>query len=102
MTKIRLSISLEPEEAELIRTAAAARHQDLSAFLATAGLVQAAREQRITQTYAEIDRAIAEAEAEAANQPWPADNLSSAESEQVRREIAAARARAARMRSSAA
>ena len=102
VTKMRLSVSVESEHADLIRAAAAEGGQDISAFLVTAGLAEAARRQRIAAAFADIDQAIAAAEAEAEHLVWPTEDLATDEAEQVRRHIAVARATAARVRGSAA
>jgi uncharacterized protein (DUF1778 family) len=99
MAKIRISISLEPADAERIKAAAAEGGQDVSAFLVSAALVEATHRERVAAAFADIDAAIARAEAEAEALDWPPDSdLTPEESERIEREIAAARARAAAIR----
>jgi uncharacterized protein (DUF1778 family) len=104
MAKIRISISLEPEDAELIKTVAAENGLDVSAFLVMAGRKEAARLARIAEAFADIDAAIASAEAEAETLAWPPESdLDADEVARIEAEIAAARAKsAARRRGTAA
>ncbi|MEV0118123.1 hypothetical protein AB0H77_33600 [Streptomyces sp. NPDC050844] len=99
MAKTRISISLEPGDAELIRAVAAQHGLDVSAFLVAAGRKEAFRLARLAESFAEIDAAIAEAEAEAEELDWPPNG--DAEPDEVARvqaEIAAARAESAARR----
>jgi uncharacterized protein (DUF1778 family) len=72
MAKTRFSISLDPEQAERIRTAAAEGGQELSAFLLSAGLVEAARRERAARACSDTDGAIAAAERAAEEIDWSA------------------------------
>jgi hypothetical protein len=99
MAKTRISISLDPDQAEKIKAAAAEGGQDVSAYMVSAALSEAARRARITAAFADIDAAIAAAEGEAETLQWPpAEEVAPEEAERVRQEIAAARARAAAAR----
>jgi uncharacterized protein (DUF1778 family) len=100
VVKTRISISLEPDQAERIKTAAAEGGQDVSAFLVSAALSEAARRARIAAAFADIDATIAAAEAEAETLEWPPaeDVPPPEEAERIRQEIATARARAAAAR----
>lgn len=69
MAKTRISISLDPEDAERIRAVAAEHGLDVSAFLVMAGRKEAARLARIAESFADIDAAIVQAEAEADTLP---------------------------------
>lgn len=103
MARTRLSISLDPEDAELIKTVAAENGLDVSAFLVMAGRKEAARLARIAEAFADIDAAIANAEAEAATLPWPPeDDVDPGEAAAAEAEIESARARAATYRRGAA
>ncbi|WP_455355858.1 hypothetical protein [Streptomyces sp. SYSU K217416] len=103
MAKTRISISLEPEDAELIRSIAAESGLDVSAFLVMAGRKEAARLARIAEAFTDIDAAIAEAEAEAEALPWPPESsVDPEEAARAEAEIAAARARSAARRRGAA
>ncbi len=99
MAKTRISISLDPAQAERIKAAAAEGGQDVSAFMVASALSEAARRERVAASFADIDAAIAAAEAEANHLEWPPpEEVAPEEAERVRREIAAARARAAAAR----
>jgi uncharacterized protein (DUF1778 family) len=99
MAKTRISISLESAQAERIKAAAAEGGQDVSAFMVSSALAEAARRERIAASFADIDAAIAAAEAEADALEWPSqEGMASEEAERIREEIAAARARAAAVR----
>ncbi|MBC3843710.1 DUF1778 domain-containing protein [Streptacidiphilus sp. 4-A2] len=99
MAKTRISISLEPDQAERIKAAAAEGGQDVSAFMVSSALVEATRRERLAAAFSHIDAAIAAAEAEAESLAWePADEVSADEGGRIREEIAAARARAAAVR----
>ncbi|MEY9997724.1 uncharacterized protein (DUF1778 family) [Streptomyces sp. V4I8] len=99
MAKMRISISLDPGQAERIKGAAAEGSQDVSAFMVSAALREAARRARVTAAFADIDAVIAGAEAEAATVEWPAaEDVAPEEAERIRQEIASARARAAAAR----
>jgi uncharacterized protein (DUF1778 family) len=97
--KTRISISLTPSQAERIKAAAAEGGQDVSAFLVSAALGEAVRRERVRSSFADIDAAIAAAEAEAAELPQDALDVDPAEAERIRQEIARARAHAAEVRS---
>ncbi len=99
MAKTRISISLDPEQAERIKAAAAEGGQDVSAFVVSSALVEARRRERLAAAFSDIDAAIAAAEAEAESVVWsPADEVLDEESVRIREQIAAARARAAAVR----
>ncbi|MEV0171092.1 hypothetical protein AB0I00_08175 [Streptomyces sp. NPDC050803] len=99
MAKTRISISLDPGDAELIKAVAAENGLDVSAFLVLAGRKEAVRLARLAESFAEIDAAIAAAEAEAEELVWPPeDELDEDEVAQVQAEIAAARAESAARR----
>lgn len=102
MAKTRISISLEPDQAERIRLAAEEGGQDVSAFVVAAALTEAVRRERIAASFADIDAAIAAAEAEAESLDWPpasdAPADSAEESGRIKEQVAAARARAAAIR----
>ncbi|WP_267241538.1 hypothetical protein [Streptomyces sp. PR69] len=101
MAKTRISISLEPEDAEAIKAVAAEHGLDVSAFLVMAGRKEAARLARIAAAFADIDAALAEAEAEGDALAWPpatGPDVDADEAARVRSEIAAARARSAERR----
>lgn len=103
MARTRISISLDPEDAERIRAVAAEHGLDVSAFLVMAGRKEAARLARIAESFADIDAAIAEAEAEADTLPWPPDgDVDAEELARIEAEIAAARAASAARRRGAA
>jgi uncharacterized protein (DUF1778 family) len=101
MAKTRISISLEPEQAERIKAAAAEGGQDVSAFMVAAALTEAIRRENVTAAFADIDAAIAAAETEAESLEWPPpeDEVDPEEAERIRQEIDAARAHAAATRS---
>jgi uncharacterized protein (DUF1778 family) len=100
MAKTRISISLEPAQAERIKAAAAEGGQDVSAFMVSSSLAEAARRERIAASFADIDAAIAAAEAEADTLVWPPqEEMAPEEAERIRQEIMAARARATAVRS---
>ena len=97
---MRISISLEAPEAERIRAAAAAAGQDVSAFMVSAALSEVARMERIATSFADLDAAVAAVESEAETLPWPTqEDVAPGEAEHIRAEIAAARSRAAAIRS---
>ncbi|WP_418958952.1 hypothetical protein [Streptomyces tritici] len=73
MAKTHISISLDPEDAELIRNVAKENGLGVSAFLALAGRKEAARLERVAAAFSDLDAAIAAAEAEAEVMPWPND-----------------------------
>ena len=99
MAKTRISISLDPDQAERIRLAAEEGGQDVSAFVVAAALTEAVRRERIAASFADIDAAIAAAEAEAESLDWPpASDAPTEDSVRVREQVAAARARAAAIR----
>jgi uncharacterized protein (DUF1778 family) len=99
MAKTRISISLELDQAERIRLAAEEGGQDVSAFVVAAALTEAVRRERIAASFADIDAAIAAAEAEAESLDWPpASDAPTEESVRIREQVAAARARAAAIR----
>jgi len=103
MAKTRISISLDPEDAELIRKVAAENGLDVSAFLVMAGRKEATRLARVAAGFAELDARIAEAEAEAETLEWPPKvGLDASEVERIKAEVAAARARSAARRRGAA
>ncbi|MFE0105187.1 hypothetical protein [Streptomyces sp. NPDC059009] len=103
MAKTRISISLDPGDAELIKKVAAENGLDVSAFLVMAGRKEAARLARLAESFAEIDTAIAAAEAEAEELDWPPEsNLSADEVARIEAEIDAARAESAARRRGAA
>lgn len=90
---------MDPDQAERIKAAAAEGGQDVSAFMVSSALVEAARRERLAVAFSGIDAAIAAAEAEAESVAWnAADEVSDEESERIREQIAAARARAAAVR----
>ena len=100
MAKTRISISLEFDQAERIRLAAEEGGQDVSAFVVAAALTEAVRRERIAASFADIDAAIAAAEAEAESLDWPpaSDAPADEESVRIREQVAAARTRAAAIR----
>ncbi|KUL36202.1 hypothetical protein [Streptomyces regalis] len=96
MAKTRISISLDPGDAELIKAVAAENGLDVSAFLVMAGRKEAVRLARLAESFAEIDAAIAAAEAEAEELVWPPDDeVDEDEIARAQAEIAAARAESA-------
>ena len=100
MAKTRISISLDIDQAERIRLAAEEGGQDVSAFVVAAALTEAVRRERIAASFADIDAAIAAAEAEAESLDWPpaSDAPADEESVRIREQVAAARTRAAAIR----
>lgn len=104
MAKVRISISLEPEDAETIKAVAAENGLDVSAFLVMAGRKEAARLARVAEAFRDIDASIAAAETEAESLDWPeVSELDEGDIARVQAEIAAARAAsAARARGAAA
>jgi uncharacterized protein (DUF1778 family) len=99
MAKTRISISLDLDQAERIRQAAEEGGQDVSAFVVAAALTEAVRRERIASSFADIDAAIAAAEAEAESLDWPPPGDAPTEdSVRIREQVAAARARAAGLR----
>jgi len=99
MAKTRISISLDLDQAERIRLAAEEGGQDVSAFVVAAALTEAVRRERIAASFADIDAAIAAAEAEAESLDWPpASDAPTEESVRIREQVAAARARAVAIR----
>ena len=100
MAKTRISISLDIDQAERIRLAAEEGGQDVSAFVVAAALTEAVRRERIAASFADIDAAIAAAEAEAESLDWPSagDTPTDEESARIREQVAVARARAAAVR----
>ncbi|QMU72932.1 ribbon-helix-helix protein, CopG family [Streptacidiphilus sp. P02-A3a] len=101
MAKTRISISLDLDQAERIRLAAEEGGQDVSAFVVAAALTEAVRRERIAASFADIDAAIAAAEAEAESLDWSSagDAPADEESARIREQVAAARSRAAATRS---
>jgi uncharacterized protein (DUF1778 family) len=96
MVKMRISISFDSAQAGRIKAAAAEGGQDVSAFMVSAALGEAARRARSTASFADIDAAIAAAEAEAETLVWPLEeDVVPEEAERIRQETAAARTRAA-------
>ncbi|TQK52315.1 hypothetical protein FBY35_2746 [Streptomyces sp. SLBN-118] len=103
MAKTRILISLDLEDAERIRAVAAENGLGISAFLVMAGRKEAARRARIAESFADIDAAIAEVEAEADTLPWPPDgDVETEDMLRIEAEIAAARAAYAARRRGAA
>lgn len=99
MPKTRISISLEPGDAELIKTVAAENGLDVSAFLVAAGRKEAVRLARLAEAFADIDAVIARAEVEAEELDWPPPgDVDADEVARVQAEIAAARAESAARR----
>jgi uncharacterized protein (DUF1778 family) len=99
MAKTRISISLDLDQAERIRLAAEEGGQDVSAFVVAAALTEAVRRERIAASFADIDAAIAAAEAEAESLDWPpTSDAPTEDSVRIREQVAAARARAAAIR----
>ncbi|WP_042396346.1 hypothetical protein [Streptacidiphilus carbonis] len=99
MAKTRISISLDLEQAERIRLAAEEGGQDVSAYVVAAALTEAVRRERIAASFADIDAAIAAAEAEAESLDWPpASDALTEDSVRIREQVAAARARATAIR----
>lgn len=99
MAKTRISISLDPAQAERIKAAAAEGGQDVSAFMVASALGEATRRERVAASFADIDAAIAAAEAEADNLAWPPpEEVTPEDAERIRQEIATARARATAVR----
>jgi uncharacterized protein (DUF1778 family) len=99
VARIRISISLDPEDAETIKAVAAESGLDVSAFLVMAGRREAARLARISEVFSEIDAAIDRADAEAEQLPWPPECDTDTDSvDRARSEIATARAEAAARR----
>jgi hypothetical protein len=90
---------LDLDQAERIRSAAEEGGQDVSAFVVAAALTEAVRRERIAASFADIDAAIAAAEAEADSLDWPpTGDTPMEESTRIREQVAAARARAAAAR----
>jgi uncharacterized protein (DUF1778 family) len=99
MAKTRISISLDLDQAERIRLAAQEGGQDVSAFVVAAALTEAVRRERIASSFADIDAAIAAAEAEAESLDWPpVSDTPTEEFVRISEQVAAARARAAAIR----
>jgi hypothetical protein len=99
MAKTRISISLDPDQAERIKLAAAEGGQDVSAFMVSSALTEAARRERLAAAFSDVDAAIAAAEAEAETLVWNSvDEVPEEEGRRIREEIEAARARAAAVR----
>jgi hypothetical protein len=72
MAKTRISISLDPEHAERIRTHAERAGMDVSAYLVNAATRQMAEAEAIEAQFAQVDAMIAAAESEAATlEPLP-------------------------------
>jgi hypothetical protein len=86
--KTRISISLEPDQAERIRTHAERAGLDVSAYLVNAAIRQMAEAEAIEAQFAQVDATIAAADAEAASlDPSPEttlDELTEEERRQVR------------------
>ncbi|MFJ6794298.1 ribbon-helix-helix protein, CopG family [Streptomyces sp. NPDC091268] len=89
MTKTRISISLEQEQAERIRRHAERAGPDVSAYLVHAATRQMAESEAIEAQFADVDTLIAAAEAEAAGAPQE-EAAVGALTEQERREVEAA------------
>ncbi|NYI03881.1 plasmid mobilization protein [Allostreptomyces psammosilenae] len=91
MAKTRISISLDPEQAERIREHAERAGMDVSAYLVNAATRQMAETDALEAQFSRIDAAIAAAEAEAAALPQPAevteDDLTEEEKRQVREAV---------------
>ncbi|MGC9535431.1 hypothetical protein [Streptomyces sp. UG1] len=99
MAKTRISISLDPGDAELIRAVAAENGLDVSAFLVMAGRKEAVRLARLAESFVGIDAAIEAAEAEAEELDWPPEGgVDEGEVARIQAEIAAARAESAARR----
>ncbi|MBU7600909.1 hypothetical protein JGS22_025630 [Streptomyces sp. P38-E01] len=101
MARTRISISLDPEDAETIKAVAAESGLDVSAFLVMAGRREAARLARMSKAFSELDAAIDRADTDAEQLPWPPESDTDAV-DRARSEIAAARAEAAARRREAA
>lgn len=69
MAKTRISISLDGDHADRIRSHAERAGMDVSAYLVSAAIRQMTEENAIEARFAKIDAVIAEAEAEAASLP---------------------------------
>ena len=70
MPKTRLSISLDPDDAERIRAAAARADVDVSAYVSRAALDAVKRDERAADVFAELDARI-DAMERAADEPPP-------------------------------
>ncbi|WP_399890998.1 hypothetical protein ACGH7X_30640 [Streptomyces sp. BBFR51] len=87
MAKIRISISLEPAQAERIRQHAEWSGMDVSAYLVHAATRQMAESDAIEEQFAGVDALIARAEREAADLPEEPAAVSMDLTEQERREV---------------
>ncbi|MEU8523201.1 hypothetical protein [Streptomyces sp. NPDC048577] len=90
MTKTRLSISLEQEQAEHIRRHAERASMDVSAYLVHAATRQMAETEAIEEQFSEVDALIAAAEAEAGALPEVPKVTAGQLTEQERRDVEAA------------
>lgn len=71
MAKSRISISLEPDQAERIRAHAERAGLDVSAYLVNAAIRQMAEAEAIEAQFAQVDAMIAAADAEGASLELP-------------------------------
>ncbi|WP_437060585.1 plasmid mobilization protein [Streptomyces sp. enrichment culture] len=87
MAKVRISISLEPAQAERIRQHAERSGMDVSAYLVHAATRQMADTDAIEEQFAGVDSMIARAEREAADLPEEPATVAVELTEQERREV---------------
>ncbi|ARF64940.1 MULTISPECIES: ribbon-helix-helix protein, CopG family [Streptomyces] len=90
MAKTRISISLDRQQAERIREHAERAGMDVSAYLVHAAARQMAESDAIEEQFAEVDAAIARAEAEAGAMPDEAEADAAELTERQRRDVEAA------------
>ncbi|MFI1188497.1 ribbon-helix-helix protein, CopG family [Streptomyces californicus] len=90
MAKTRISISLDRQQAERIREHAERAGMDRSAYLVHAATRQMAESDAIEEQFAEVDAAIARAEAEAGAMPDETEADSAELAERQRRDVEAA------------
>ncbi|MFJ9555384.1 plasmid mobilization protein [Nocardiopsis sp. NPDC101807] len=87
MAKVRISISLDPEEAERVRSHADRAGMDVSSYLVNAAIRQIAEVEAAEAQFAELDALIADAEGRAEHY-GPVDETSEDSlSEDERREV---------------
>ncbi|MGW0491051.1 plasmid mobilization protein [Streptomyces olivaceus] len=87
MAKVRISISLEPAQAERIKQHAERSGMDVSAYLVHAATRQMADSDAIEEQFVGVDSLIARAEREAAGLPEEPAAASVELTEQERREV---------------
>jgi len=90
MAKTRISISLDPDHAERIRSHAERAGMDVSAYLVNAATRQMADAEAIEAQFANVDAMIASAESEAAMLEPPPETTSDELTEEERRDVQAA------------